>query len=75
MASRISGFTYQETYALYDEQLHYARAQYTLQQLDRWQQDWNRYFVQHGMELPVYAHKVSASAPPAAAPPRDKLAA
>ena len=59
MASRDAGFTYAETYVLYDEQLHYARAVYTRDQLDRWQQDWNKYFAQHGMEIPTYAHKVS----------------
>ena len=57
--TRASGFTYKETYQLYDEQLHYARAMYTLEQLDRWQTDWNNYFVRFGMEIPVYAHVVS----------------
>ena len=67
---RGSGFTYEEPYRLYDEQLHYARATYTTEQLDRWQTDWNRYFVQYGMEIPVYAHQVGEATrhrqPPAA---------
>jgi hypothetical protein len=77
--TRESGYTYQETYALYDEQLHYARAMYTLEKLDRWQQDWNRYFVQHGMEIPAYAHKLSRSTVPgsrqAPSPDGDSLKA
>ena len=60
MAARDSGFSYKETYSLYDEQLHYALATYTTAQLDRWQLDWNRYFAQYGMEIPAYAHKVRA---------------
>lgn len=60
-AGRDSDFTYKETYHLYDEQLHYARATYSEDQLDRWQADWNRYFVQYGMEIPAYAHKVRAA--------------
>lgn len=63
--TRESGYTYQETYALYDEQLHYARAMYTLEKLDRWQQDWNRYFVQHCMEMPAYAHSCPSCRDPA----------
>ena len=63
--TRESGYTYQETYALYDEQLHYARAMCTLEKLDRWQQDWNRYFVQHGMEIPAYAHSCPSCRDPA----------
>ena len=95
--TRGSGFTYEETYRLYDEQLsvcgrclmhctscmprlhllmgeawwtesrlrsHYARATYTTEQLDRWQTDWNNYFVQYGMEIPVYAHKVRSACKP-----------
>ena len=66
--ARGSSFTYEETYHLYDEQLHYARATYTTEQLDRWQIDWNHYFVQYGMEIPAYAHKVTmAASKPAAA--------
>ena len=43
-------------------QLHYARATYTREQLDRWQSDWNDYFVRFGMEIPAYAHKVMEAA-------------
>ena len=46
-----------------DEQLHYARATYTREQIDRWQRDWNAYFVRHGMEVPTYAHHVSSALP------------
>ena len=46
-------------------QLHYARATYTREQLDRWQADWNAYFVRYGMEIPPYAHKVSGAPAPA----------
>ena len=56
--TRESGFTYAETYAVYNEQLHYARSTYTADQLNRWQTDWNRYFARFGMEIPSYAHKV-----------------
>ena len=59
--TRESGFTYAETYSLYNEQLHYARSTYTADQLDRWQADWNRYFARFGMEIPSYAHKVGGS--------------
>ena len=59
--TRDSGFTFAETYQLYNEQLHYARATYARAQLDRWQLDWNAYFVKHGMEIPPYAHKVAES--------------
>ena len=45
-------------------QLHYARATYTREQLDRWQADWNAYFVRYGMEIPPYAHKVSGAPAP-----------
>ena len=58
---RESGYTFSETYDLYNEQLHYARSTYTLEQLDRWQADWNRYFARYGMEIPTYAHRVSSS--------------
>ena len=43
---------------------HYARATYSTEQLDRWQTDWNTYFVQYGMEIPVYAHKVRSAHKP-----------
>ena len=59
-ASRGSSYSFQETYELYNEQMHYARATYTLEQLDRWQSDWNAYFAKHGMEIPAYAHRVKA---------------
>ena len=61
VVTRESGFTYAETYALYNEQLHYARSTYTVEQLDRWQADWNRYFARFGMEIPSYAHKAGGS--------------
>ena len=57
-AGPLSGFTYKEMYDLYNQQLHYARAYYSSSQLDLWQTEWNRYFTQHRMEIPVYAHKV-----------------
>ena len=63
VVTRESGFTYAETYALYNEQLHYARSTYTAEQLDRWQADWNRYFARFGMEIPSYAHKVANKSP------------
>ena len=89
-AGRDSGFTFSETYQLYNEQararglnsfcalprspllcarvqLHYARATYTREQLDKWQADWNAYFVRFGMEIPPYAHKVSGVKMPVAA--------
>mmetsp|Transcript_22835 Transcript_22835/g.46508 ORF Transcript_22835/g.46508 Transcript_22835/m.46508 type:complete len:88 (-) Transcript_22835:233-496(-) len=56
---KTSGFTYQETYELYNQQLHYAKAHYTTPQLNAWQTDWNKYFVRHSMDIPVYAHKIS----------------
>lgn len=70
-AARGSGFTYKETYQLYNEQLHYGRATYTTAQLDAWQADWNSYFAQHGMEIPAYAHRPAAKreAPPPELPP------
>ena len=70
--ARGSSFTYEETYHLYDEQLHYARATYSTLQLDTWQADWNAYFVSHGMEIPAYAHQVTVSReelPPPPPPP------
>ena len=73
-SGRESGYSFHETYQLYNEQLHYARANYTREQLDRWQADWNHYFVQFGMELPSYAHKVTEQRKPETTPP-DKLAA
>jgi len=57
--TRDSGFSFAETYQLYNEQLHYARATYTREQLDKWQADWNSYFARYGMEIPPYAHRVS----------------
>ena len=44
-----------------DEQLHYARATYTREQLDKWQADWNAYFAKYGMETPAYAHRITAA--------------
>ena len=76
--TRASGFTYKETYTLYNEQLHYARATYTSAQLDAWQADWNAYFAKHGMEIPAYAHRPAAKreGAVAVAPPLpDALAA
>ena len=55
---KTGGFTYKETYDLYNQQLHYARSHYTTPQLNAWQTDWNKYFNKHGMDIPVYAHKV-----------------
>ena len=57
--TRDSGFSFAETYQLYNEQLHYARATYTRDKLDKWQTDWNAYFARYGMEIPPYAHRVS----------------
>ena len=57
-ATRDSGFSFAETYQLYNEQLHYARATYARDQLDKWQADWNSYFARYGMEIPPYAHRV-----------------
>ena len=57
--TKVSGFTYAETYDLYNQQLHYAKAHYTTPQLNAWQQDWNKYFVKYNMDVPIYAHKVS----------------
>ena len=55
--------------AVADEQLHYARATYSREQLDKWQADWNGYFVQYGMEVPPYAHRIAGAAKPAAKEP------
>ena len=55
---KLSGYTYKETYDLYNQQLHYARSHYTTAQLNAWQTDWNKYFNKHSMDIPVYAHKV-----------------
>ena len=52
------GFTYKETYDLYNQQLHYANNHYTTPQLNAWQTEWNKYFTKHNMEIPMYAHKV-----------------
>tara|TARA_B110001452_G_scaffold143220_1_gene119104 strand:- start:268 stop:576 length:309 start_codon:yes stop_codon:yes gene_type:complete len=57
--AKTSGFTYKETYDLYNQQLHYAKAHYTTPQLNAWQTDWNKYFTKHNMDIPVYAHKIS----------------
>ena len=70
-------YTFHETYHIYNEQLHYARATYTREQLDRWQSDWDAYFVKFGMEIPAYAHKVEASkqsSPPQASSEGDLAA-
>ena len=69
---KLSGYTYKETYDLYNQQLHYARSHYTTAQLNAWQTDWNKYFTKYGMEIPAYAHKCTPQAPPPAA---DELAA
>ena len=58
--TRESGYTFGETYTLYNEQLHYARSAYTTDQLDRWRADWNQYFARFGMEIPSYAHKIGS---------------
>ena len=57
---KLSGYTYKETYDLYNQQLHYARSHYTTAQLNAWQTDWNKYFTKYGMEIPAYAHKIEA---------------
>ena len=40
-----------------------TRSTYTAEQLDRWQADWNRYFVRFGMEIrPMRTRSVAATA-------------
>ena len=56
--NKTGGFTYKETYDLYNQQLHYAKSHYTTPQLNAWQTDWNKYFAKYNMDVPVYAHKV-----------------
>ena len=34
---------------------------YTREQLDKWQADWNAYFAKYGMETPAYAHRITAA--------------